>query len=91
MNLQALKDAADKFKEIDAEIQNLIGGGEWIIAFDTYFTTMTFSAWLRVDNDDDDFDNHAELSETEILSCGKYTKEQLQPLMDQIKLLSGGK
>ena len=89
MLLQDLKDAADKLEEIDIELQDLIGGGEWIIAFHTTFTSMTFSAWLRVDNnDDDDFDNHAELSEMEILSYGKYTEEQIKPLMDKIKLLS---
>ena len=88
MLLQDLKDAADKLKEIDIELQDLIGGGEWIISFHTNFTVMTFSAWLNTDNHSDDFDGHAELSQSEILSYGKYTEEQIKPLMDKIKLLS---
>lgn len=91
MLLDELKELNKNISEVKCKVIDIIGGSEWLVSIHDHYSPFQFGVWLYDDNGEIDLNRHsAVLSEEEILDCGKYTEEQLQPLLDRIKSLSKG-
>ena len=91
MLLDRLKDAKDSVNDIENQIFHALNKGSWVVSVHDHMEPIEFSVWAEKDNIKIIDSERATLSESEILSVGKYTEEQLKPALEQIKLLSGDK
>ena len=83
--LAEYKKLTERLTEIKNEIRCEVSGGNWVVSVYDHYTPIRFGVWLDEHNGYVDLTNQGLLSQDGILALGRYSKAELEPVVDRIK------